>query len=84
MSQEFRLKNIDESGNYFFEEMKQNKLMSKKYKRVCTALNYVEHFLILAPTITECTSISTFASLLGVSVRITSSAMGLKIYVIKI
>ena len=39
MSQEVRLKNIDETRNYFLEEIKQNKLMSRKHKKVCTALN---------------------------------------------
>ena len=32
MSQEFRLKNIYETKNYFLEEIEQNELMSKKYK----------------------------------------------------
>ena len=27
--------------------------MGKKHKKVCTTLNYIEHFLILASTITE-------------------------------
>ena len=53
--------------------------MSKKHKKVCADLNYVEHFLILASTITDCISISAFASLLGIPVGITSSAIGLKI-----
>ena len=35
ISQEFRLKNIDEKRNYFIEELKQNELMSKKHKKVC-------------------------------------------------
>ena len=30
----------------------ENDLTSKKYKSVCTTLNYIEHFLILASTIT--------------------------------
>ena len=48
-SQEFRLiKKIDETRNYFIEEIEQNELMSKKHKMVCTSLNYIEHFLILA------------------------------------
>ena len=53
--------------------------MSKKHKKVCTTLNYIEHFLILASTITGCISISAFASLLGIPIGITSSAIGLKI-----
>ena len=33
ISQEFRLKSIDETRNYFLEEIDQNKLMSKKHKK---------------------------------------------------
>ena len=76
---EFRLKNIDKSRNYFLEEIKQNELMSKKHKEVCKTLNYMEHFLILASTITGCISISDFASLLGILIGIKSPAIGLKI-----
>ena len=79
MSQEFKLKKIDETRNYFLEEIKQNELMSRKPKQVCTTLNYIEHFLILASTITGCISTSDFASLIGIPIRITSSAIGLKI-----
>ena len=79
ISQEFRLKNMDEARNYFLEEIKQNELMSKKHKKVCTTLNYIEHFLILASTITGCISISAFASLIDIPLGITSSAIGLKI-----
>ena len=53
--------------------------MSKKHKKVCTTLNYIEHFLILASAITGCISISAFASLIGIPIGITSSAVGLKI-----
>ena len=52
--------------------------MSKKRKEICTTLNYSEHFLILSSTITWCVSISASASLVGVSVGITSSAIGLR------
>ena len=34
ISQEFRLKNIDETRNYLIEEINQNELMSKKHKNV--------------------------------------------------
>ena len=82
ISQEFRLKNIDETRNYFPEEINQNELMSKKHKKVCTTLNYIEHFLILASTTTGCISISAFASLIGIPIGIASSAIGLNICVI--
>ena len=48
MSQEFRLKSINETRNHFIEEIEQNELMSKKHEKVCTTLNYIEHILTLA------------------------------------
>ena len=78
-SQEFRLKNIDGTRNYWIEEGNRKKLMSKKYKKVCTTLNYIEHFLILASKITGSVSISDFATLVGIPIGIKSSAIGLKI-----
>ena len=65
-SQELGLKNINETRNHFFEEIEQNELISKKHKKFCTTLNYIEHFLNLASIITGCISISAFASLFGV------------------
>ena len=53
--------------------------MSRKHKKVCSTINYTEHFLISASIITGCTSISAFASLIGYPTGITSSAIGLKI-----
>ena len=79
INQEFRFKKIDETRNYFFEEIKQNELMSKKRIKVCTTLDYIEHFLTLASTITGCISIYVFASLLGIPVQIKRSVKGLKI-----
>ena len=78
MSQEFKLKNIYGTRNYFLEKIKQNELVSKKLKKACTTLKYIEQFLILASTITGFISVS-FASLLGIPIGITNSAKGLKI-----
>ena len=78
MSQQFTLKNIDETRNYFLEEIKHNELISRKHKKICATVNYIEHFLILASTITGCISVSAFASLLGISIAITTSAIGVK------
>ena len=50
----------------------------KSTKKVCTTLNYIEHFLILASAVTGCISISAFASLLGILIGITSCAIRLK------
>ena len=53
--------------------------MSKKHKKVCTTLNYIEQFLILVSTIAGCISISAIASFIGIALGITSAAIGLKI-----
>ena len=79
ISQEFRLQILDKTRYYFIEEIKQNELISRKHKTVCTTLNYIEQFLVLAATITACISISAFASLLGIPIGNTSSAIGIKI-----
>ena len=56
--------------------------MNKKHKKVCEVLNSTEHILISTSTITGCPSISAFAPLINSHIRITSSAIRLKIYVI--
>ena len=91
ISKEFTLRNIYEKRSYFIEEINKNELMSKKHKKVRRVLNYIEHLLILVSTVTGCVnlhilvstvtggvSISAFASLVGIVVGITSSAIGLK------
>ena len=47
ISEEFRLKNINETRNYFLEEIKKNELMSRKHKNVFITLNHFENFLII-------------------------------------
>ena len=58
----------------YVEEIEHNELMSKKHKKVCTALNYIEHSLILASAVTGCTSIFAFASSVVILIGITNSA----------
>ena len=79
ISQEFRLKNINKTKNYLIEEINLNELISKKHRKICTILNYIKHFLILASTINGCISTSDFTSLIGIPIGIMSSAVGLKI-----
>ena len=76
---EFRLRKLDETRNYLLDEIKHNDLMSEKYKKTCKYLNYVEHLLILASTVTGCVSNSAFASLVCVPDGITSFVVGIKI-----
>ena len=78
MSQEFRLKRVDETRNCCLNEIEQNELMSRKHKMVSTTPDYIGHFLILVSASNGYISISSFASFLGIA----SSAIGLKICVI--
>ena len=83
MNKEFRLTKIDGVKNYLIEEINRNELMSKKHEKDCRVLSYIDHSFIfinqLISTVTECVSISAFASLVGVPIGIISSAIGLKI-----
>ena len=82
MNQDFRLKKIDEIRNYLIEEINRNELLSKKHENVFRVFNYIDQSLIVISTITRCVSISSFASLVGIPIGITSSTTGLKICVI--
>ena len=39
INQEIRMKNIDETRNYFIKEINQNELISKNHKKVREVLN---------------------------------------------
>ena len=45
ISQQFRLEKVNEARYYFIEEINQNELMTKKHKKVCSVLNYIDHLL---------------------------------------
>ena len=61
------------------KEIYWNELWSNKNKKVCTTLNYIEHFLTLVFTVTVRISISTFASQVDISKGIITSTIGLNI-----
>ena len=65
ISQEFRLKNISETRNYFRKEINQKNL------------NYIEHILILAFAVIKYVSIFAFVSLVDIPVGIASFIVGL-------
>ena len=48
---------MNETTNYFVEEIEQNKLTNKKYKKIRSLVNHIEHFLILASAVTGYISI---------------------------
>ena len=53
--------------------------MSKQCKKVWTAFNYIKHLLILASAVNRCVSLSLFVFLVGISIDILNSAVGLKV-----
>ena len=75
MNQQFRLTKIDEIRNYLIKEINRNGLMSKD--RVLDYIDIISHIAI--SPITGCVSISAFASLVGIPIGDTCSAVGLKI-----
>ena len=77
-SLEFRLEKWTKQETIFWKKQN-NELISKKHKKTCGNLNYVENLLILASTVTGCVPISAFSSLVGIPTGIASSAIGLKI-----
>ena len=81
-SQECWLKYIDKTRNYFNEEIKQNKLKSKKRKKVCKILKYTEDLLILAFTVTTCVLVSALASSIDIPVGAASSVVTIKVSII--
>ena len=82
MNQRLRLKKLDEIRNYLVEEINRNELMSKKHKKVCRVLNYIDHSLIAISAITGRLSISFSAFLVGIPITVRGFAIGLNICVI--
>ena len=73
---------MKEIRDYFIKEIDQNELLSNQSKKVCTTLNYNEHFFTLVFAVTICISISAFASLIDISKLVMSSTIQLNICVI--
>ena len=74
---------VEEASNYHLDQNKNNDLMIEKYKKTFKNLNHFENLLILSLGITACVSISVFASLICVTVGITSSLIETKICAFK-
>ena len=74
INQEFKLKKKDKTRNYLSKEINQIKLMCK-HKKCCRVSNYIDHLLIEAFTITGFVSIFALASLVGIPIGITISAI---------
>ena len=73
------MENINETRNYFLEDIAENELTSRKHRKIRATSNYIECILILASTVNGPILISAFASMFGIPIGITSSVTGLKI-----
>ena len=73
------MENINETRNYFLEDIAENELTSRKHRKIRAIPNYIECILILASTVNGSILISAFASMFGIPIGITSSVTGLKI-----
>ena len=58
--------------------------MSKRHKKVCRTLNYIEHFPVLASAVTGCVSFSVIVSLVGIPIGIASSVVVVVVVVVEI
>ena len=72
------MKNTKETINYFIiSEIDQNGLMSNKHHKLFTAISYFKCFHILTSVVFGCIIVYAFASLLGIPIGTTSSAIDL-------
>ena len=53
-------KKMNGTRKYLLHQIRYNKLMKKKHKKVYRNLNYFEHFLIAISAVSGCVSISSF------------------------
>ena len=84
INQEFRLEKLEPIKQCLIKEIIQNEIMNNKYKKFCRVVSYIYHLIIVISTITGCVSIPAFASLGGIPIGITSSAIRLKISAITV
>ena len=71
---------INKTKNYVLNKVKRSNLISEKYKKTCSYLNYVKNLFIRFSTVATCISVSTFSSLVWVPVGITRFTVNINIY----
>ena len=73
----FRLDEISNIENYFFEEINQRKSCSKKLSKYVTAFDYIDKVLIAVSATSGGVSITSFTSVVGAPVGIASASFTL-------
>ena len=70
-----RLNKITKIENYFYQEINQRKLCSKKLSKYITAFDYIDKILIVLSATTGGVSICLFTSIVGAPVGIVSGSL---------
>ena len=73
----FRLSEITEIENYFYQEINQRKSCSKKLDKYVTAFDYIDKILIVLSATSSGVSIISFTSIIGAPVGIASASFTL-------
>ena len=73
----FRLSEIIRTENYFYQEINQRKLCSKKLNKYVTTFDYIDKILIVLSATSSGVSIISFTSIIGAPVGIASASFTL-------
>ena len=76
-NQRFRLNKVSEIADYFITEIKERELMSKKLSKYISFFDYFDKFFIVLSVTVGSISITSFATLIGIPVGITSASLSL-------
>ena len=72
-NQQFTLKKINEIKDYFIAEIKERKLMSKRFSKYIDSFVYFDKFSIVLSATSGSVSIASFATVIGTLVGIASA-----------
>ena len=70
---QFRLNKINEIENYFTVEIKERELMSKRLSKYIASFDYFDKPLIVLSASSDSISIASFATVIGIPLRIASA-----------
>ena len=76
-NQQFRLNKISEIEDYFISKIKERELMSKKLSKYISFFDYFDKSLIVLSVTSGSISIASFATVIGIPVRITRASLSL-------
>ena len=76
-NQQFRLKKVSEIEDYYITEIKERELLSKKLSKYISFFDYFDKSLVVSSVTSGSISIASFATVIGMSVRITSASLSL-------